>query len=169
MTTLQALQSWCYTVCAGTLFCGIVMLLSPSERFRPMLQMILGLFLLICLISWGKADGLHISWDSTAAEQKREESAAQTTDYFLARVLELSEGAITEKCEDYLLEYGIKPDEFQIYIIADRENDTDELSVELHLPQRVKEYSHIISKALSYEFGLDVRVQFDGTEEKAQQ
>ena len=56
---MQAMQSWCYTVFAGVLFSGIIMMLTPSERFRPLMQMILGLFLLVCLVSWGSSVGLQ--------------------------------------------------------------------------------------------------------------
>ena len=39
---MQAIQNWCYTIFAGVLFSGIVLLLTPSERFRPLMQLLLG-------------------------------------------------------------------------------------------------------------------------------
>lgn len=41
---MQAIQNWCYTIFAGVLFSGIVLLLTPSERFRPLMQLLLGAF-----------------------------------------------------------------------------------------------------------------------------
>ena len=49
---MQAIQNWCYTIFAGVLFSGIVLLLTPSERFRPLMQLLLGAFLLVCIFTW---------------------------------------------------------------------------------------------------------------------
>ena len=73
----------------------------------------------------------------------------------------------TEKtAAEYLADYGIKPGEFQIYIKTEEHPDgTKGLYLLLYLPQRAAEHSLVISRALGYRLGADVRIETYGTEE----
>ena len=66
-----------------------------------------------------------------------------------------------------LAKYGIKEDEILIYM--DTEEATpggeEEVVVEVHLPQRAKEDHRGIHKALEYELGVTVRLEY--TEEES--
>ena len=67
---------------------------------------------------------------------------------------------------EYLADYGIKPGEFQIYIKTEEHPDgTKGLYLLLYLPQRAAEHSLVISRALGYRLGADVRIETYGTEE----
>ena len=155
---MEAVQSWCFTVCIGIVFCGIVMMLVPSERYRPIIQMILGLFILLCLLSWSQISGIRIDLDTSAAEEKREE----TDEYFLNRVKEQSEESVNETVSKYLAQFGINRDEYQIYIETEEpdENGKCEWTVTLTLPQRLSAKHQEIAKALTYELGLTVRITY---------
>lgn len=159
---MEAVQSWCFTVCVGIVFCGIIMMLVPSERYRPIIQMILGLFILLCLLSWSQLSGIHIDLDTDAAEEKRQETAEETDEYFLNRVKEQSEETVNETVSNYLAQYGINRDEYQIYIGTEEpdENGECEWTVTLTLPQRLSAKHDEIAKALTYELGMTVRITY---------
>ena len=83
---MQAIQNWCYTIFAGVLFSGIVLLLTPSERFRPLMQLLLGAFLLVCIFTWCGRANIKLEMNMEEAERYRQEIAGRTEDYFIERI-----------------------------------------------------------------------------------
>lgn len=162
---MQAIQSWCYTVFAGVLFSGIVLMLTPGERYRPLMQLLLGAFLLVCIFSWGGRIELKLDMDTDVAEQNRLQSSQRTEEYFIDRVMALSEEEMEQTAEEYLSGYGIKPGEYQIYMETEENPDgTKGFYFLLRLPARILEDSLTISRALGYQLGADVRIETYGTE-----
>ena len=140
---MQAIQNWCYTIFAGVLFSGIVLLLTPSERFRPLMQLLLGAFLLVCIFTWCGRANIQLEMNMEEAERYRQEIAGRT--------------------EDYLSDYGIKPGEYQIYMETEEHSDSAEgVYLLLRLPARVMDQSLTISRALGYQLGVDVRIETYG-------
>lgn len=74
---MQAIQNWCYTIFAGVLFSGIVLLLTPSERFRPLMQLLLGAFLLVCIFTWCGRANIQLEMNMEEAERYRQEIPAE--------------------------------------------------------------------------------------------
>lgn len=111
---MQAIQNWCYTIFAGVLFSGIVLLLTPSERFRPLMQLLLGAFLLVCIFTWCGRANIQLEMNMEEAERYRQEIAGRTEDYFIERIKYLSQEELEKTAEEYLSDYGIKPGEYQI-------------------------------------------------------
>ena len=162
---MSGLQSWCYTVFAGVLFSGIILLLTPGERFRPLMQLLLGAFLLVCLLTWGGQISIDWKIDTEEAEQRRQEIADRAEDYFAARVEALSQEELEKTAGEYLSDYGIKQGEFQIYIKTEEIPDgSKETFLLLRLPQRLSQHTTVISRALSYQFGVNVRIETYGTD-----
>ena len=162
---MSGLQGWCYTVFAGVLFSGIILLLTPGQRFRPLMQLLLGAFLLICFFSWSHGAHIEFDIDTDEAEQNRQQVAERTQNYFMDRVKELSQQERETAAEEYLDEYGIKPGEFQIYMETEENPDgTKEAYLLLRLPERAAEYTLVISRALGYQLGIDVRIETYGTD-----
>lgn len=158
---MESIAVWCYTVCAGIVFCGIVMILAPSQRYQKIMQMVLGLFILVCIFSWGHISFGSIHIDTQEAEQARNETARKTTNYFLGRVRDQSEERIRKTVREYIRQYGINPDICKIYIETEETIEGEsEMFVELRLPEVLREYQQVIHEALTYELGLDVRIEY---------
>ena len=101
---MHGMQNWCYTLFSGVLFSGIVLMLTPDERYRPLMRVILGGFLLICMVSWIDRVDLNISFNSDLAEMRRLETAERTEKYFSERAIELSEKEI-EKATEKMIKF----------------------------------------------------------------
>lgn len=158
---MESIQSWCFTVCGGIVFCGIVMMLIPAPQYQKIMQMVLGLFLLLCILSLGRISSASFSIGTEEAESRREEAAKRTTDYFLNRVTEQSEASIRKTVSDYLRQYGINPDDCKIYIETEENGEGEnEMVVELQLPEVLRAYQTVIYEALSYELGITVRIAY---------
>ena len=71
---MQGIQSWCYTLFAGVLFSGIVLMLTPDERYRPLMRVILGGFLLVCMVTWVGQINVKIDFSAGDAERQREQT-----------------------------------------------------------------------------------------------
>lgn len=163
---MQSIQSWCYTLFAGVLFSGIVLMLTPDERYRPLMRVILGSFLLVCMVTWVGQINVKIDFSAGDAERQREQTAQRAEEYFTGRAMALSQMETEKTAAEYLADYGIKPGEFQIYIKTEEHPDgTKGLYLLLYLPQRAAEHSLVISRALGYRLGADVRIETYGTEE----
>ncbi len=156
---MDGVKSWCFTVAAGVIFCGIVMILSPSERYRKPMQMVLALFLLTCIFSLSQISPVDFSPHTGEAEARREASSQKVTRYFLDRVTEKSETSIREAVEDYCREIGINPGPIEIYIETEEDRDGAYVpSVRIVLPEEYEPYREAFYKALSYKLGIDVRI-----------
>lgn len=161
---MHGIQSWCYTLFSGVLFSCIVLMLTPDKRYRPLMRVILGGFLLICMVSWIDRADLNISFNSDQAETQRLETAERTEKYFSERAIELSQKEIEKAASRYLSDYGIKRGEFKIYIKTEENPDeTQTVYLLLRLPPRAAEHYLTISRALEYRLGADVRIETYGT------
>lgn len=158
---MQAVQSWCYTLSAGVIFCGVMAMLVPSERYKPIMKTVLGLFMLVTILSIGKLEKVSFRADSDFAEQKREQVSRQAEDHFLMRVLTVTEERAQKAAAQYLKGYGIKQDRFQIYMRTEEAENGEEPYLELNLPQEAMPYQTEIHRALTYEMGMDVRISYD--------
>ena len=164
---MQGIQSWCYTLFAGVLFSGIVLMLTPDERYRPLMRVILGGFLLVCMVTWVGQINVKIDFSAGDAERQREQTAQRAEEYFTGRAMALSqmetEKTVAEYLADYLADYGIKPGEYQIYMETEEHSDSAEgVYLLLRLPARVMDQSLTISRALGYQLGVDVRIETYG-------
>ena len=157
---MHGMQNWCYTLFSGVLFSGIVLMLTPDERYRPLMRVI--------LVSWIDRVDLNISFNPDLAEMRRLETAERTEKYFSERAIELSEKEIEKAASQYLSDYGIKRGEFEIYIkTAENPDGTQTAYLLLRLPQRAAEHYLTISRALEYRLGADVRIETYGTTEES--
>lgn len=157
---MHAVQSWCYTLSAGVIFCGIISMLVPSERYRPIMKTVLGLFMLVSILSFGKIGKISFQVDTDAAEQRREQVSGHETDHFLLRVLTLTQERAEKAAAEYLEGYGIKRDHFQIYMRTEDTENGEAPYLELTLPQEAMPYQFEIHRALAYEMGMDVRISY---------
>lgn len=155
-------QSWCLTVCIGTIFCGIMMLLVPSAKFRPVFQMILGLFLLVCLLSWVGISPINIDPGTNAAEDARKEAAGEINGYFENRANEEASVSIQKTAGEYLSGYGINEDEYSIYIGTEETGASSGTVyfIRLTLPDRLKPDQARIENELSQKLGMTVRTVY---------
>lgn len=167
---MDELHRWVFTVCCGALLCGVVSVLVPGRGMEKLMRMVLGLFLLCCLLL-PVGRGLRLpGLDLAEAQGEAERAAGETAEYFLRDSLEKGEGALRRAAAKELREYGIKEEDIQIYIETDREQGTDGpgdegspgFTARLRLPQRLRELEGEFRDRLEEVLGVAVRLEYDG-------
>lgn len=163
---MSELSQWVLTICCGVLICGIASVLTPSKSMEKVMNLVLGLFLLSCLLLPTGLDLFQFHLDLDSPEEQRQRVAEETSDYFLRSALELGEEEAAAIIYGQAAKYGIKEDEIVIYMDTEEASPTGEkkVVVEVHLPQRAKESHTVLHKALEYELGVTVRLEYSKEE-----
>ncbi len=161
------ISKWVLTICGGVLVCGVASMLTPGKSMEKVMNMVLGLFMLCCFLLPTGIDFSDFQLSLDSPEEARQRVAEETTDHFRHSAMDLGAEEAESIILGQLAKYGIKEDEILIYM--DTEEATpggeEEVVVEVHLPQRAKEDHRVIHKALEYELGVTVRLEY--TEEES--
>ena len=158
---MDQVTGWVLTICSGVLICGVVSVLVPSASMEKIMSLVLGLFLLCCFLLPTGIDFSDFNLSLDSPEEIRNQVADETTDFFLDSALKSSEEEISAIIYKQMKEYGIKEDEIEIYIKSEEVLDGEkEIVVEIELPERIKERHDVIHKALEYELGVTVRLEY---------
>ena len=158
---MDQVTGWVLTICSGVLICGVVSVLVPSASMEKIMSLVLGLFLLCCFLLPTGIDFSDFNLSLDSPEEIRNQVADETTDFFLDSALKSSEEEISAIIYKQMKEYGIKEDEIEIYIKSEEALDGEkEIVVEIELPERIKERHDVIHKALEYELGVTVRLEY---------
>lgn len=167
---MQEADRWVFTICCGTLLCGVVSVLIPGKSMEKPMRMVLGLFMLCCfLLPAGVTfdlPGLGLE----EAQQEAEQAAREVTGYFFRDSLEKGEDAVRETVAKELREYGINEQDIQIYIEADGEEKTEDLGDEclpgltarVRLPHGLGDGEEGLRKRLEEKLGITVRLEYGG-------
>ena len=156
-------QSWVFTICSGTLMCGVFSILVPGKAFEKVTRLILALFLLICFLTPVEIDLSDLSPDMDAAEEIRNRVAENADSYFFRAAAEKSEEAIIEIVLKQMAQYDIKEEDIQIYIETEEgspEGEEKRIVVSVTLPAQMRQNHTVIHKALEYELGTDVQLEY---------
>ena len=126
------------------------------------MRMVLGLFLLCCLLlPVGKP--LHFpDLELEGAQAEAERAAGEVTGFFLRDSVEKGETVLRQAAAKELREYGINEKDIQIYIEADgpREGSGLAFTVELVLPRQLQERQQQLLPRLEQALGIAVRLGY---------
>lgn len=159
---MAEVNRWVFTICCGTLLCGVVSILAPGKGMERLLGMVLGLFMLCCFLL---PAGLDLELDLpelTDASSAMESAAGEITDYFLQDTVRRSREELYQLAAKELLEYGINEKDIQIYIEADdpKEGGGLGLAAELVLPSRLRDRREELQTRLEQALGIAVRLTY---------
>lgn len=125
--------------------------------------LILGLFLLICFFTPIRVDFLKFRIGLIEAQNMQNQIAVETDKFFFRTAIQKSQVMIEENIYHNLANYGIKPDEVEIYIetLEDKLNQRKRnIIVYITLPSRVRWNHREIHKILQYELGMEVQLTY---------
>ena len=161
---MDEVRQWVFTICCGTLLCGVVSVLLPGKGTERLMSMILGLFMLCCFLLPAGISLELPEIDLPAAESARSQAAGELTDYFLQDTLRRSEEELAEAAAKELQEYGINEKDIQIYIETDESKDegTPEVILNITLPEEARVNHNEIRRILEYVLGAEVRLEYGG-------
>ena len=77
---MDEVRQWVFTICCGTLLCGVVSVLLPGKGTERLMSMILGLFMLCCFLLPAGISLELPEIDLPAAESARSQAAGELTD-----------------------------------------------------------------------------------------
>lgn len=161
---MAEVNRWVFTICCGTLLCGIVSILLPSKKMDRLMGLVLGSFMLCCfLIPAGL--GLELpGGELPDASSAMEQAAGEVTRYFLEDTARRSEEELTRLAAEELREYGINEEDIQIYIEPDgqKEGGGQGLQVEVRLPGLFRDRDEELQKRLERAFGVAVGLRYRG-------
>ena len=160
---MDEMKNWAFTICSGMLLCGAFSLLCPGKSFERIMRLILGLFLLLCFLTPVHLDFSGLELEASEAEELMDRVASGTDGYFFRAALEKSREAIEQIVFDRMEEYGIKPEDIQIYIEAEEGSPDGEgknLIINIQLPESMRKNHELVYKALEYELGTEVRLEY---------
>ncbi|MEA5011680.1 MAG: hypothetical protein VB100_08185 [Angelakisella sp.] len=158
---MDEIRRWVFTICCGALVCGIISILIPSKSYQKIMSLLLGLFLLLCFLTPVKIDLSSIQLNAEDAEEQRQKVAEDTDQHFFRTAADKSEEAIKEIIYKQLGQYDINLGDVQIYIETKGDaGEEKELIVSIRLPQRMEQYHSVVRKALEYELGVTVRLEY---------
>lgn len=160
---MDEVKKWVFTICCGTLLCGVFSIFTPSKAFEKTTGLILGLFLLICFLTPIQVDFSGFELRAEGAEDRRNSVAGETDQFFFRAAVEKSEDAIHEIIYKQLEQYDIKAGDIQIYIETEEgspQGEEKKIVVSILLPRRMEEHHAVVRKALEYELGVDVRLEY---------
>ena len=161
---MDEVRQWVFTICCGTLLCGVVSVLLPGKGTERLMSMILGLFMLCCFLLPAGISLELPEIDLPAAESARSQAAGELTDYFLQDTLRRSEKELADAAAKELRQYGINGKDIQIYIETHESEDGRVLglTVNITLPAEAREYHRELVRILEYELGAQVRLEYGG-------
>lgn len=116
---MDLVDRWVFTICCGTLLCGVVSILAVGKGTQRLMQLVLGLFMLCCFLLPAGMELELPELAPSAPASAMEEAAGAVTDYFLRDTARRSEEELRRLAAKELQEYGINEKDIQIYIEAD--------------------------------------------------
>ena len=156
---MTEVNRWVFTICCGAVLCGAVSVLLPSRGTERLMRMVLGLFMLCCLLPAGMRLELP-ALDPPEAAASMEQAAGEVTEFFLQDTLERSREELRQRAVEELRESGINGQDIQIYIEAKEPKDDGrpELTAELILPRELADRGEELRQLLEKELGIAVRL-----------
>ena len=151
-----------FTICCGTLLCGVVSILAVGKGTQRLMQLVLGLFMLCCFLLPAGMELELPELAPSAPASAMEEAAGAVTGYFLRDTARRSEEELRRLAAKELQEYGINEKDIQIYIEADgpREGSGLAFTVELVLPRQLQERQQQLLPRLEQALGIAVRLGY---------
>ena len=116
---MDLVDRWVFTICCGTLLCGVVSILAVGKGTQRLMQLVLGLFMLCCFLLPAGMELELPELAPSAPASAMEEAAGAVTGYFLRDTARRSEEELRRLAAKELREYGINEKDIQIYIEAD--------------------------------------------------
>ena len=158
---MTEVNRWVFTICCGAVLCGAVSVLLPSRGTERLMRLVLGLFMLCCLLPAGMRLELP-DLDPPEAAASMEQAAGEVTEFFLQDTLERSREELRQRAVEELRESGINGQDIQIYIEADgpREGSGLAFTVELVLPRQLQERQQQLLPRLEQALGIAVRLGY---------
>lgn len=167
---MTEVDRWVFTVCCGAVLCGAVSVLVPSRGMERLMRMVLGLFMLCCLLL-PAGTGLSLpEIEPEEAASALEDTAGAVTGFFLQDTLERSRTQLRRAAAEELGEYGIKEEDIQIYIETKGPEDPEgkdggpALTAVLTLPGALRGERERLLPRLEERLDVAVRLRFDGEE-----
>ena len=157
---MDLVDRWVFTICCGTLLCGVVSILAVGKGTQRLMQLVLGLFMLCCFLLPAGMELELPELAPSAPASAMEEAAGAVTGYFLRDTARRSEEELRRLAAKELREYGINEKDIQIYIEADgpREGSGLAFTVELVLPRQLQERQQQLLPRLEQALGIAVRL-----------
>lgn len=160
---MEEVKQWVFTICAGTLLCGMISILSPSKSFEKVLGLILGLFLLLCFFTPLRMDAFRFRLDFGEAQELQNRVAEEAHGFFFRAAVEKVQPEIEEQVHQMLERFDVKPDETEIYIEeADRRGggNQQQVVVQMRLPARIQAHHTELQQRLQRGLGMDVQIAY---------
>ncbi|MCI9194807.1 MAG: hypothetical protein HFF14_04460 [Angelakisella sp.] len=159
---MDLVDRWVFTICCGTLLCGVVSILAVGKGTQRLMQLVLGLFMLCCFLLPAGMELELPELAPSAPASAMEEAAGAVTGYFLRDTARRSEEELRRLAAKELQEYGINEKDIQIYIEADgpREGSGLAFTVELVLPRQLQERQQQLLPRLEQALGIAVRLGY---------
>lgn len=76
---MESLSSWIFTICVATFVCGVVWVIIPSQTYQKPMQLLLGLFMLYCILTPFTTEFTLPTIDIQAVEDRRIEISDNVT------------------------------------------------------------------------------------------
>ena len=159
---MDLVDRWVFTICCGTLLCGVVSILAVGKGTQRLMQLVLGLLMLCCFLLPAGMELELPELAPSAPASAMEEAAGAVTGYFLRDTARRSEEELRRLAAKELREYGINEKDIQIYIEADgpREGSGLAFTVELVLPRQLQERQQQLLPRLEQALGIAVRLGY---------
>ena len=159
---MDLVDRWVFTICCGTLLCGVVSILAVGKGTQRLMQLVLGLFMLCCFLLPAGMELELPELAPSAPASAMEEAAGAVTGYFLRDTARRSEEELRRLAAKELREYGINEKDIQISIEADgpREGSGLAFTVELVLPRQLQERQQQLLPRLEQALGIAVRLGY---------
>lgn len=159
---MDLVDRWVFTICCGTLLCGVVSILAVGKGTQRLMQLVLGLFMLCCFLLPAGMELELPELAPSAPASAMEEAAGAVTGYFLRDTARRLEEELRRLAAKELREYGINEKDIQIYIEADgpREGSGLAFTVELVLPRQLQERQQQLLPRLEQALGIAVRLGY---------
>lgn len=159
---MDLVDRWVFTICCGTLLCGVVSILAVGKGTQRLMQLVLGLFMLCCFLLPAGMELELPELAPSAPASAMEEAAGAVTGYFLRDTARRSEEELRRLAAKELRVYGINEKDIQIYIEADgpREGSGLAFTVELVLPRQLQERQQQLLPRLEQALGIAVRLGY---------
>ena len=154
---------WVFTVCCGTVLCGILSVLSPGKGSERLMGMVLGLFMLCCfLLPAGMGLDLEPDrWGLEEAASAMESAAGEVERYFLRDTARRAREELERAAAQELAGTGINEEDFQIYIEADDPEGAGlGLRAVVTLPPENEGREKELLGRLEEKLGIPVRLQY---------
>lgn len=162
---MDAVQGWVFTLCTGMLICGVTAALLPGESFKKPIQLLLGLFLLCCILTPVQQGSWTIPTVDLEAAESRRQQVAQNTDNQLREQLTQDSATMLEPTiYAVLAEQGIAHEDCQ-WRLAEEQNG--QLYLWLSLPWEATQKAETTAACLKEALGLPVTVHILSPQEES--